>query len=261
MKKINWFSIIITAIITGAVTVGAGLVLSKLEKKEPILQYSIIETAPFSGNNQFVGVYHVTISNDGEKEVEKVLSTIAIPGAKIDNKNVLAKPTITFSDKMLGDTFSIDIPLLNPAENVQISILASSQKKLPKFPDVSLRAKGLSGIEKPLKTPDKRFSLSNIFPAIAGALAGIMFYLFRIVYKEKEDEDTEHLSYGNPNHAIAYLCSIYGLKDECVRLYELNQSTSFYGESDRLTFYALDSNDPNKIDAVKNILLQLERTV
>jgi hypothetical protein len=78
-KKINWLVIFITAVLSALGTLGSGWILSWIQNDELKLTYTTIETVPFEGNNRHFGVYHVSFSNDGKKQITDLVCFIKIP--------------------------------------------------------------------------------------------------------------------------------------------------------------------------------------
>ncbi|MCP4262120.1 MAG: hypothetical protein GY774_32160 [Planctomycetes bacterium] len=91
-RKINWRQILITAIITGIITVISGVILFKIQEREPRLTYSTIDTIPFEGPNKVVGIYNVVLKNEGEKELKDVVCVVKINKSKIDQYKVSINP-------------------------------------------------------------------------------------------------------------------------------------------------------------------------
>ena len=81
----NWKSIIVTALITGLVTVVTGTILFWWQNKEPELTYNYIKSIPFedSGNKVFIQQFEIT--NSGDETAENISLSITFPESTIDN--------------------------------------------------------------------------------------------------------------------------------------------------------------------------------
>jgi hypothetical protein len=154
-----WWSRTISALLGIAVTVIGSLIIQKVQSREPHLTYSSVETVPFNGQNGVVGIYQVIVRNDGKREVEDVTSHIQIPGAKIEQYRIIVAPSLTTTTSENGDVIRVNLPSLNPGETAQISILASNPTSLPNHPEISVRAKGVNGVEQ--ASPPSRLNPAN----------------------------------------------------------------------------------------------------
>jgi hypothetical protein len=132
-----------------------------------------VETVPFNGPNNVVGIYQVVLRNEGKKEVEDIGCYIRIPGAKIEQYRTITAPSLVTTDRVANDTVRVSVPNLNPGEAAQISVLASNPTFLPTHPEISVRAKGLMGEEQPA-TPSEKSETALPFLSAAIALAALL---------------------------------------------------------------------------------------
>lgn len=173
-----WWSRIISALLGIAVTVIGSLVLQKLQSREPHLTYSSVETVPFNGQNGVVGIYQVIVRNDGKTEVEDVTSYIQIRGAKIEQYRTIVAPSLTTTTSGNADAIRVNLPSLNPGEAAQISILATDPTFLPNHPEISVRAKGVNGVEQtsPPSRPEEKPFLLSLSTAVAALVSTSAIY-------------------------------------------------------------------------------------
>jgi hypothetical protein len=200
-RRLNWLQILVTAVVTGGVTIATGLILSHFQAREPYLVYSTTDTIPFLGHNQVLAIYQVSIGNEGKKAVEDVNCIINIPAAAIEQKRITADPALSYSESSTGDSLKLSFPLLNPSELVQVSILATAPTQLPNRPQVSLRGKGVSGQEKKIEQQKTGNPLLSVITAIIGVFGGflsILLYrrdirreLFELLWGQSKDQDKE----------------------------------------------------------------------
>src|SRR5262249_86088 len=88
--------------------------------KEPHLHYTVSDPVQFSCDKLKVGIVHVAISNDGNKEAESLECSSRLKGTKIQEVKVSPehlKASVSFKD----DTFEVKLPMLNQGEDLQIS--------------------------------------------------------------------------------------------------------------------------------------------
>lgn len=169
VSRANWPTILITGLVSLAVSVLAGMVIFLLQGREPHLVYTTTDTLPFYGENARVtGVYQITIANDGKRAVEDVVGVVTIPNGKIEQHRVFGEASLTHTETATADSMKIALPTLNPSESIQISILVTSSTNLPTRPEISLRAKGSTGTEKPRSTFPRPHGLGSIILPLRG---------------------------------------------------------------------------------------------
>ncbi len=261
MGKLNWAQIIITAIITGIVTVGTGLILSGLQGPEPKLVYSVAETIPFSGEKEVTAIYQVSISNEGNREVENVICSIQIPLGKITESRVLAAASMRYKSEVVGGAldFALELPL-NPSERVQVLVLATGRGGLPRRPEVSLRAKGISGVEKALggegDSERERF-ITPLLMSFAGLFAAFASLLGmrkgKKLFGAAEAEAGVHTG-DQRRLMLAYLCRVNGLAEEYQQYANQVSDVEYWFEADRLGLLATEAHDQTVKGKVKNVL-------
>lgn len=266
-KKINWQQILVTAVITGIITVISGIILFKIQGHEPKLTYSAIETIPFEGSNKMVGIYNVVLKNEGEKDIKDVVCVVKIDKSQIDQYKISVNPANIHSETQKDDTLTVKFVGLNPSEEATISLLASSQSTLPKRPDVALRSSGLTGIEKSSNTKDGK--LQDLLVSVAGGvLATLLLFSFltgkrmsslfgsKVASAVSSDKHS-----GDQRNILAYLCSLFGLKDEEERYRSLNYKVEYWSESDRLAMSAIESKSPDYAQKIDKLLRELTQYV
>ena len=94
-RRSNWKQIIITAIITGVITVGAGVIINNFQTREPHLTYSAQDAIPFEGLLENIAIYNVEIENDGKKIVEDVVCQLSFSTGVIQQSRVILEPSVT----------------------------------------------------------------------------------------------------------------------------------------------------------------------
>ena len=244
-----WLSRLLSALLGVAVTVVAALIVQKLQSREPHLVYSSAETVPFNGQSGVVGIYQIVLRNDGKREVEEIICYVRIPGAKIEQYRTVVAPSLNSISTVTNDAVRATIPGLNPGESAQISILASSSTSLPGRPEVSLRGKGVNGVEQTSsETPSTLEKMSTwglLAVAITSLFSTSLFYqLFRKRFG------------GNQVRVLESICRTHGLDSRAERYSTLSKVT-YYGEADRLGDEAVRSSDGQTISSVRKVLFSL----
>lgn len=257
MRKLNWVAILLTALVTGVVTIGAGVILDRLRTREPRLVYSTLDTIPFTGENRVLAIYHVSIDNEGKRAVEDVACHIRIPWASIEESVVSADPAIPYDKSTEGDTLKLHFPGLNASEAAQVSVLATAASELPIRPVVSLRAKGVSGVKKSAEKEQVPFVYKYLsaLTALIGVTTGLVFLqaIFRVAIRSKGEK-----RYGDDQRQVlAYVCGIHGLTAEVDRYLSQLPKASYWAEADRLAGVAIASNNPETTQQIKSALKDL----
>lgn len=184
MKKINWLQIIVTAVMTLIVGIISTIIAVKLQVQEPRLIYSITETTKIKMKDQDVAIYKLSVENNGKKFVENIDCQIRISSANIEEVSINKDPTIKYTSSVVDDTVVLNFPLLNPSEEVQVSILANASINLPERPEIKIRGKGVIGIDKSIEK--SRVKISNIvFGLLIGVLTGVFTWLIWTYIKRK----------------------------------------------------------------------------
>ena len=140
-RRLGWKQIVITAIITGVITVGAGIFIDQIQAREPLLTYSVEGGIPFEGPLENIAIYNVKIENDGKKVVEDVVCQLSFTEATIQQGRVILEPSITKNENISGNSYRLELPNLNPGESAALSVLVSSREQRPSLPEISLRGK------------------------------------------------------------------------------------------------------------------------
>ena len=236
--RTNGVSVIVTALATGIVTILSTLTLSAIQNRSPSLIYTTIESIPFADGIEYTGIYHVVINNDGKKEVENVTTNIRLHEANITSFQIQSALGITYSDSLLPNQLDLFFPLLNPTEEVRISLLASSLDSLPQKPEVALRARGVTG---KLRSPqdDSSFQFSKVIPSLLGAFTGIGFMYFML----RTRLGLSKLHRSDQRKILAYICSLNEKHDEAEYYYTHAHEVHYWSESDRLTNKAINSRE------------------
>jgi hypothetical protein len=242
-----WWPRIISALLGIAVTVVGSLILQKLQSREPHLTYSAVEALPFNGQSGVVGIYQVILRNDGKKEIEDITSYIQVKGAKIEQYRTIVAPSLTTTTSADADAIRVNLPSLNPGEAAQISILASNPTFLPSRPEISVRAKGVNGVEQtsqPLRPEEKPFLLS-LLTAFSALVSTSLIYLFL---------GRRRLMGRSQAANLKSICQTHGLDSRAERYSTVGRLT-YYAEADRLGDEAVQSQNAQTTSEIKKVLI------
>ena len=160
-----------TAAVTGTVTITANLILGWIQSKPAKLVYAVTRTIPFPSATGILGIYQVSIANEGKTEVESIACSIRVENATIKDKRIQGNPAINWTVTATNDMLAFSSSGLNAGERLEISILAESVKDLPPVPSVSLRGKGVVGVVR--DEGKKQTGSLSLIAALVGILGGL----------------------------------------------------------------------------------------
>lgn len=247
--KRRWTPFVVSGLVAIVATAAGTTIAARLTSREPELLYSVVESLPFAAPDNVVGVYQVTISNEGKREVDEVTGAFRIPDATLEKFKVVAPGSMRYDAKVEGDLLHVGVPLMNPGDVLTVSILASAKAPLPSRPDVSVRSRGLNGKEK-ADRPGSKNALS-FWLALAGAASGVLgagssFSIFR-----KATASPGIL-------AIVAACRAHGLEALAAE-FELSDPT-YYIAGDRIADFALHAENRTVLDHCRSALLTLSQS-
>lgn len=247
-KEVNWKQIIITILLTGIVTLASSLIIDWYKSEEPKLIYSTTETLPFEGKENYFGIYHIKIENQGKNPISDLSTYINIPDSIINDKKILIDPAINYSENLLNDTYSLQTQYINPKDVVEISLLVTSKNKLPSNPILSVRGKGINGILQSSLSQNTNFY--NLFLSVLIGMTAFSASIVRRFKKEAKHSDDQKL-------ILAYLCRINGLTDEANKYLESLRKIAYWAEADNLGFDASKDNSPERKEKIKKLLTDI----
>lgn len=246
----NWKSIIVTALITGLVTVITGAILFWWQAKEPELTYNYIKSIPFddSGNQVFIQQFEIT--NSGNETAENISLSITFPESQINKSNLRIDNAIKHIKKIEDNVMLLTIESLNPSEGLSLSVMLQGKTKTLSDPIVSLRAKGITGE----KVGAKKNELSSaIGIALVAAYAGIFAFMFRNKrFRENIPMVISMLLRGksfsgnSQKDVIASLLSMYGFTEKAKEYLNFGNSRQYWVEADLIAAEAIATNDETK---------------
>jgi len=259
--RVNWKQILVTALITGIITVGAGMLISHFQTREPRLTYSAEDALPLEGPVENIAIYHVRIENSGKKVVEDIACQLSFSKATIKQSRVILEPSITYDEIILSNVYRIEISNLNPEETVILSVLASSPEQLPNRPKISLRSKGVTGVE---ASEDRGNGMNWVLIVLSTITMFAMTYVIirttgltrRLGLTFLEDYD-ESKHGDDQRQILSYLCGIHKLNEEVERYLNMSSETSYWAESDRFAMLAVGNPTGEQATKYKSVLEDL----
>ena len=244
----KWTTIALTGLISLVVGVASAVIIDYVRTSAAKLEYDIISTNAFPGQTQKIALAAIQLRNSGRKELELVTAKITAKGAEIVESQIEGFPLKGLSETKTKDTYSIELPFLNPSESGRILLLYNMTA--PDFPPptVELRAKGVSGTQ---QAKDKMPATSAFWLAIPAALATLMSFT---VIRRIRDKGFTTVHYADQRDIGAYVLDIYSLHEEATTLRNGNRKTTYWALADSLTTTALLRADAEHTRRVANAL-------
>lgn len=246
----NWKSIIATAVVTGIVTVLTGMILFWVQSKEPRLVYSTVESVPFEGGQEYLSIFQVHIRNAGKKSAEDVVLLLSLRDGEIQKSQLSINPTIKHQIKADKTSFLLEVGTLNPEEEAKASLLLNNTKGKTVVPDISLRAKGIKGVEDSGNEQTPEFTAIGV--ALLSAYAGIfafflssarnrnaLFLLMRAVLRGKRVDLGP-----NQKYVIASALALFGLPEKARMYLSASGNKQYWAEAELLAAEAILEKDP-----------------
>jgi hypothetical protein len=205
----------------------SGLVIHYFTTDKLELTYDSTPTAVFPGEEGYIGIFNITVSNTGDEEIEDCLCRLVMKDAKITNTQVSGLPPSSFSKVQTPDEVEITVPYLNPGEQFVMQTLVNSEIEKLDYEALEVRGKGVVGTMGPLLGRDY-LSVSTvkwIISIMGGLLAlSVGFLLAQVTYKEPDYRDS-----------IAYILGQNGFTDQARMLRQGERKVTYRSISDQLT--------------------------
>jgi len=252
-------SIVITAAVTGVVSLSTGFILYIVQLGGFNLEYKINDVVPFAGNSESVAIYRIDVHNAGLKMAEEVSLSIDVPDPEtsIKQAKIDSEALIKYTEKIEGREYQLNIENLNPKESFSVSLLAVGSTSMSAKPKIVLRAKNVLGKEVSSLRENllEGFTKNSLVTVIATYAAVAVM----VALRRKNPFDI--FGVGDQQDNLLYLSSVNGMTDELSRYSETDKNFTYRLESDRLTSSALLTQDRNKAERVKALLLGLIENV
>lgn len=256
--KSNIKAIILTGIVSLIVGVGSGWIINVLTDKQAKLTYDITTQEVFSGSSNNIGIFGIRISNTGKKEIEDVLSQLVFSEAEISEYRISGIPDASRKIKSSGSSFEINVPYLNPEEQVSIQILLKPTTKSLSPPLIDIRGKGVVGaiVEKEDQSKNKLYSLLSVaIAAFATLLTAISISRtslrkrieasFEKRLQEETDEGEYH--FADQRDTVAFVLEAKGLPEEAKFVRLIPRDISYWSIVDSLVSEWLEKNEKPEI--------------
>jgi len=203
-----------------------------------------------------MAIYETRVVNTGRVEVEDITVLLRVPASRLEQKRTSAPAGVRYSETMSGDSLTVNITSLNPAEVVSISTVASAPSYLPNRPQISVRGKGVSGKEE-TASPGKEVTPFWQLVFLPSITVLVSFGSLLVTRRVARHGATPFAGgSGDQQHVLSFLCRIHGLQ-QLADEYLGGERVYYWSQSDRLGELAIKTNDPDFRAAIKGVLRDL----
>jgi hypothetical protein len=259
--KTSLKTIIISALVTGIITVLATLLLNYFSSKEKKLSYLAQTSIPFQKDSLNVRIYNLDLINEGDEVIENIKGLIQFNGQIVSDYKLEASPVLSIHDSLFKNKYEVSVASLNPSEKITLSFLISSPNQVDSLPKVDFRANGLSGKTKSVSDKkEEETPLYRILLLGMGFAVTLSSFLLTLVRKRRGSNifgsGDDDLHSDDQNKIIAYLCGVHGLTDEISRYLDKKVDVAYWSEADYFGNISLiNKGNP---DNEKRLLLLLD---
>jgi len=142
-KKSNWASLL-TALLTGAITIMNALVIDHCISKKSRLSYGTHVSQPFEKDSLQLRIYNLELLNDGDEMLEDIKGIIQFNGQQIMAYKLKGSPRLSIRDSLTTNGYSLRMDNLNPMEKLAMDFLVAGSPAPNGLPTVDIRARGIS---------------------------------------------------------------------------------------------------------------------
>jgi hypothetical protein len=249
MNETNTKSAIITAVLTGVVTIIAGVAVYWITTKEPALTYSVVGGPTLAGANGSKRIFVIEVRNTGRKEIPQTFVRIALPNGELSEIASEASPGVKLQEAKSQRQIELNADLLNPSDVVKVSFLASLVSTGSE-PQVVVRAPGVTAsagstdekVEGMFGT--KLFSsiLMLFVAALSAAVSSLYLMLSRSKIAQRLGVSPRNKPSLDQAEVGAFVCGACHLYEEAERLRFGGTDTSYRGMADYLRHQAARAN-------------------
>jgi hypothetical protein len=237
-------TILLTALVTLAVTVLAGVALDYIRHVRLKVTYSVKDAVPIELDGKRVGAYLVSLSNACRRVVKDVTCHIQAPPAKLRNGGITASQGLQYSTTDGDQGIQLSIPYLKPGDDLQLTVIAESLIYIPPTPDVAIRSPqdvNVTAIRQEAKpqTFYKGFLIAAFLAAFVGGVVGAFF----------QNANTMM----TPKDVFTFAASVAGLP-HLGDLYATSSDITYYNQGDLAYAWAAASSDPSEIHKYRQLL-------
>lgn len=254
----NWNQIIVTAVLTGALTAVGGIVIHYVTLQKSELHYSVTKTDPFYGSSAATTIYKLQITNSGQKEIDNFRANITFPHEKIGDHRTSTTGGAIITEKLGEDTDLITSDVLNPGDRVDASYLVTFDH-FAFDPEVSVRGNGVTGIQVNTEgaAPVDRLWLSPTIPASVALFSLLSsFVVLQVRNRSLIPGRVDHLRSRRDVLALGFFT--VGLIKEGDQILQLRKC-HFWSQSDRIMASYRDVQDlGERAKAARALELTLE---
>lgn len=234
--------VLLAGVISLVVGVTGGLLLNYFTSNRPKLEYAIVTSEAFSGDEAQLAIVALEISNSGKREIEDLAADIQLGQARLREHKVVGLPDGAYQVSLSDSSVALTTAHLNPSEVLSIQLLLDLVGSTMTEPGLSVRAKGVTGTRR-VEGDDSRKLPEGLAISFAALLATSTSVLTVLRRSSSRSWSGQHAD--DQREIAAYALSLYGLSEEADYVRTLARETHYWSISD---FVVERSIEIDKID-------------
>ncbi len=179
-QKKRLLAVMLSALLTGAVTIMSSLLMDYLAAKKGNLSYRAQVSGTFDSDTVHLHICNLELRNDGDALLEDIKGMVQFDGQRIVAYRLQAPPALHLQDSVTASGYRLSIDFLNPAEKLAMAFLLSGRPAGQEPSLVDFRARGSSAVGSSPNTwfgrPLPTYALLLALGLVAAILSGAVFH-------------------------------------------------------------------------------------
>ncbi|MFH0020545.1 hypothetical protein ACFZAC_02940 [Pseudomonas fluorescens] len=238
-------STIITAVLTGLITVVGSLLTYWVTNSKPELIYTLNGGPSLKTNEGAKRIYVVEVKNSGEKEISQAFIHLSLATGVFSETASQASPGVKINEEKSERQIELRADSLNPNDTISISFI-TIQTAISSDPEIAVRAKGVNAKNQTQKDKEDPWDkYSAIFALIAAFAVFISNYIISFFRKIGFIKETTSSLKQAP--LCAYICETCNLSEEAIHFRFAASKLTYRTMADHLKHRGTIANDRDKI--------------
>jgi hypothetical protein len=240
-NSLNWAAIIVGGVISIVVGVAIALILDYVRTSANKLEYEILSSSEFSGQQQKIGMLAIQVQNSGRHELEFIYARIELKDATILESKTSDFPTKGLTEVKTTNAYTVELPYLNPSERGRILLLVNLNGNSLQNPSVELRAKGVVGRERSIEQAGPKDQKSKITLVVEAAFATVTTAIILARFLRMRGKSGYTNSHSDDQRDVAaFVFEMSGLPEEAAAFRALMRHIPYWSLADAMTQAALE---------------------
>lgn len=237
-KRFQLITIILTGLVSLAVGVGTTFAIDFFKGRTAKLEFEIVSSSSFVGPTQKFAFVTVNVTNSGSRELESVSAEIDWKGGDLVEAKHEGFPANGLKEKKTNSSLQVELPFLNPGESGKIFVLINLTSEVFSKPSVTLRSKGVTGVERTYDNKTRTSSWMSLLPLLS-VLVVFFFgqkWFGRFTNTKSHADDQRDVS--------AFVLDLFGFYDLAAEVRTLTRKISYWSIVDHITARVMAEKKP-----------------